>query len=171
MASEKVLASKKEKVAQLVELLKNSKAGALVDYEGITVEEDTKLRKDMRENNIKYFVEKNTMLRLAFKEAGIEGLDESLNGATAIAVSPDDETAPARMLGKYAEQMGENKFNLKAGFIGTTVYDQAGVTALSKIPNKETLLAQLVGSLQGPLTKLAATIKAVADKKAEEGAA
>jgi large subunit ribosomal protein L10 len=171
MASEKVLATKKEKVAQLVELLKNSKSGALVDYEGITVEEDTKLRKDMRENNVKYFVEKNTMLRLAFKEAGIEGLDDVLNGATAIAVSADDETAPARLLGKYAEKMGDDKFNLKAGFIGTTVYDQAGVTALSKIPGKETLLAQLVGSLQGPLTKLAATIKAVADKKAEEGAA
>jgi large subunit ribosomal protein L10 len=171
MASEKVLATKKEKVAQLVELLKNSKSGALVDYEGITVEEDTKLRKDMRENNVKYFVEKNTMLRLAFKEAGIEGLDDVLNGATAIAVSADDETAPARLLGKYAEKMGDDKFNLKAGFIGTTVYDHAGVTALSKIPGKETLLAQLVGSLQGPLTKLAATIKAVADKKAEEGAA
>ncbi len=171
MASEKVLATKKEKVAQLADLLKNAKSGALVNYQGITVEEDTKLRKDMRENNINYFVEKNTMLRLAFKEAGIEGLDEVLNGATAIAVSTDDETAPARLLGKYAEDFGDNKFDLKAGFIGTTVYDKAGVTALSKIPGKETLLAQLVGSLQGPLTKLAATLKAVADKKAEEGAA
>jgi len=170
MASEKVLAAKKEKVAKLAELLKNSKSGAIVNYEGITVEEDTKLLREMRENNISYFVEKNTMLRLAFKEVGIEGLDDVLNGATAIAVSADDETAPARILGKYSEDFGE-KFNLKAGFIGTTVYDQAGVTALSKIPGKETLLAQLVGSLQGPLTKLAATIKAVADKKAEEGAA
>lgn len=171
MASEKVLASKKEKVAQLAELLKNSCAGALVNYEGITVEEDTKLRREMRENNVTYFVEKNTMLRLAFKEAGIEGLDDVLNGATAIAVSADDETAPARILGKYAEDFGDKKFDLKAGFIGTTIYDQAGVVALSKIPSRETLLAQLVGSLQGPLTKLAATLKAVADKKSEEGAA
>ena len=171
MASEKVLVSKKEKVAKLAELLKNSKSGALVDYEGITVEEDTALRREMRENNISYFVEKNTMLRLAFKEAGIEGLDDVLNGATAIAVSADDETAPARILGKYAEKLGDDKFNLKAGYIGQTVYDQAGVTALSKIPGKETLLAMLVGALQGPLTKFAATIKAVADKKSEEGAA
>lgn len=171
MASEKVLASKKEKVAKLAEMIKNAKSGALVDYEGITVEQDTKLRKEMRENNVTYFVEKNTMLRLAFKEAGIEGLDEVLNGTTAIAISNDDETAPARLLGKFGEDMDEGKFELKAGFIGTTVYDKAGVTALSKIPGKETLLAQLVGSLQGPLTKLAATIKAVADKKAEEGAA
>jgi large subunit ribosomal protein L10 len=171
MASEKVLASKKEKVAALAELLKNSCSGALVDYKGVTVEEDTKLRREMRENNVTYFVEKNTMLRLALKEAGIEGLDDVLNGATAIAVSADDETAPARILGKFSEEMGEGKFELKAGFIGTTIYDQAGVTALSKIPSKETLLAQLVGSLQGPLTKLAATLKAVADKKSEEGAA
>jgi large subunit ribosomal protein L10 len=171
LASEKVLASKKEKVAKLAEMIKNAKSGALVDYEGITVEQDTKLRKEMRENNVTYFVEKNTMLRLAFKEAGIEGLDEVLNGTTAIAISNDDETAPARLLGKFGEDMDEGKFELKAGFIGTTVYDKAGVTALSKIPGKETLLAQLVGSLQGPLTKLAATIKAVADKKAEEGAA
>lgn len=169
MASEKILSAKKEKVAQLAEMLKNAKSGALVDYEGITVEEDTKLRREMRESNVKYFVEKNTMLRLAFKEAGIEGLDDVLNGATAIAISEDDETAPARTLGKYSDEFGE-KFNLKAGFIGNTVYDQAGVTALSKIPGKETLLAQLVGSLQGPLTKLAATLKAVAEKKEEEAA-
>ena len=170
MASEKILASKKEKVAALAELLKNSCSGALVDYEGITVEEDTKLRREMRVNNVQYFVEKNTMLRLAFKEAGIEGLDDVLNGATAIAISNDDETAPARILGKFADDFGDAKFELKAGFIGTTVYDKAGVTALSKIPSKETLLAQLVGSLQGPLTKLAATLKAVADKKSEEAA-
>lgn len=169
MASEKVLETKKQRVAELAELIKNAKSGALVDYQGVTVEEDTKLRRDMRENNVHYFVEKNTMLRLAFKEAGIEGLDEVLNGATALALSDEDETAPARLLGKYSEEFKE-KFNLKAGFIGTTVYDQAGVTALSKIPGKETLLAQLVGSLQGPLTKLAATLKAVADKKSEEAA-
>ncbi|MBR1723651.1 MAG: 50S ribosomal protein L10 [Ruminococcus sp.] len=169
MASEKVLETKKQRVAELAELIKNAKSGALVDYQGVTVEEDTKLRRDMRENNVHYFVEKNTMLRLAFKEAGIEGLDEVLNGATALALSDEDETAPARLLGKYSDDFGE-KFNLKAGFIGTTVYDQAGVTALSKIPGKETLLAQLVGSLQGPLTKLAATLKAVADKKSEEAA-
>lgn len=169
MASEKVLETKKQRVSELAELIKSAKSGALVNYQGVTVEEDTKLRRDMRENNVQYFVEKNTMLRLAFKEAGIEGLDDVLNGATAIALSTDDETAPARLLGKYAEEFND-KFDLKAGFIGTTVYDQAGVTALSKIPGKETLLAQLVGSLQGPLTKLAATLKAVADKKSEEAA-
>ena len=171
MASEKVLAAKKEKVDKLTELLKNSAAGVLVDYKGITVEEDTKLRKELREGGVHYFVEKNTLLLRAFQNCGIEGLEESLNGTTAIALSNDDQTAPARILGKFAEQAGDEKFNLKAGYVEGTVYDQAGVVALSKIPSKDTLLAQLVGSLQGPLQKLAATVKAVADKKAEEEAA
>lgn len=171
MASEKVLAAKKEKVDKLTEMLKSSAAGVLVDYKGITVEEDTKLRKELREGGVHYFVEKNTLLLRAFQNCGIEGLEESLNGTTAIALSNDDQTAPARILGKFAEQAGDEKFNLKAGYVEGTVYDQAGVVALSKIPSKDTLLAQLVGSLQGPLQKLAATVKAVADKKAEEEAA
>lgn len=100
----------RRKSSRSLSLLKNSCSGALVDYEGITVEEDTKLRREMRENNVQYFVEKNTMLRLAFKEAGIEGLDDVLNGATAIAISNDDETAPARILGKFADDFGDAKF-------------------------------------------------------------
>ena len=171
MPSNAVLEAKKAKVDQLTELIKNSVSGVLVDYKGITVEEDTKLRKELREGGVHYFVEKNTLLLRAFQNCGIEGLEESLNGTTAIALSNDDQTAPARILGKFAEQAGDDKFNLKAGYVEGTVYDQAGVVALSKIPSKDTLLAQLVGSLQGPLQKLAATVKAVADKKAEEEAA
>lgn len=171
MPSNAVLEAKKAKVDQLTELIKNSVSGVLVDYKGITVEEDTKLRKELREGGVHYFVEKNTLLLRAFQNCGIEGLEGSLNGTTAIALSNDDQTAPARILGKFAEQAGDEKFNLKAGYVEGTVYDQAGVVALSKIPSKDTLLAQLVGSLQGPLQKFAATVKAVADKKAEEEAA
>ena len=171
MPSNAVLEAKKAKVDQLTEVLKNSVSGVLVDYKGITVEEDTKLRKELREANVNYFVEKNTMLLRAFKECGIEGFEEALNGTTALAVSNDDQTAPARILGKFAEKAGDEKFNLKAGYVEGEVYDQAGVVALSKIPSKDTLLAQLVGSLQGPLQKLAATLNAVADKKKEEEAA
>ncbi|MBP5579914.1 MAG: 50S ribosomal protein L10, partial [Ruminococcus sp.] len=166
-----VLEAKKAKVEKLTEIIKNSVSGVLVDYKGITVEEDTKLRKELREAGVHYFVEKNTMLLRAFKECGIEGFEEALNGTTALAVSSDDQTAPARILGKFAEKAGDEKFNLKAGFVEGEVYDQAGVVALSKIPSKDTLLAQLVGSLQGPLQKLAATLNAVADKKKEEEAA
>ena len=158
MPSEKTLSAKKERVAQLVEMLKNSAAGVLVDYKGITVEEDTKLRKELREAGVSYFVEKNTILRFALKEAGLDGITNVLEGTTAIAISNDDQTAPARILGK---------FFLKAGYIGEDVYDEAGVKALSKIPSRETLLAQLVGSLQGPIQKLAATLQAVVDKDNE----
>lgn len=168
MPNENVLNQKKAKVAEIVELLKSGTAGVLVDYTGISVEDDTKLRKELREAGVKYFVEKNTLLRRAMDEVGLDALTDVLNGATAIAVSESDETAAARILGKYAEE--HENFKLKAGFIGSETYDEAGVKAISKIPSKEALLAQLVGSLQGPMQKLAATIAAVAEKKEGEAA-
>lgn len=171
MPSEKVLLAKQARVAELTDLIKNSAAGVLVNYEGISVEEDTKLRKEMREAGVSYFVEKNTLLKFAFKNAGLDDITNVLEGTTAIAISNDDQTAPARVLGKFAETTGDEKFNLKAGYVEGVVYDQAGVIALSKIPSKDVLLAQLVGSLQGPMQKLAATVQAVADKKSEEEAA
>lgn len=164
MPNQNILNQKKQKVAEITEMLKTSAAGVLVNYSGISVEDDTKLRKELREAGVKYTVEKNTLLRFAMNDAGLEGLTEVLSGATAIAVS-DDETAAARILGKYAED--HDNFVLKAGFIGTELYDAEGVKALSKIPSKETLLAQLVGSLQGPVQKLAATLQALADKNEE----
>ncbi|MBR4223491.1 MAG: 50S ribosomal protein L10 [Oscillospiraceae bacterium] len=169
MPSAKALESKQAKVAQLTELLKGAASGVLVDYKGITVEEDTKLRRELREAGVNYFVEKNTMLRRAFAEIGLDGLSDVLEGATAIALSENDETAPARILGKFAEAH-DDKFELKAGFIGTEVYDKAGVTALSKIPSKEVLLAQLVGTLQGPIQKLAATLLSLKEKQEGEAA-
>lgn len=170
MPSAKILESKQARVEALTEMLKNATAGVIVDYKGITVEEDTKLRKELREAGVNYFVEKNSMLRFAAKNAGLEGLTEVLKGTSAIALTNGDETAPARILGKFAEE-AKDKFNLKAGFIGEEIYDEKGVTALSKIPSKETLLAQLLGSLQAPMQNLAATLQALVDKKNEEEAA
>lgn len=169
MPSEKVLEAKKAKVEQLTEMLKGAVSFVLVDYKGITVDEDTKLRRDLREANVHYSVEKNTMLRFALKNAGIEGFDDVLEGTTAIAFSTDDQTAPARILGKFASD-AEDKFNLKAGMVEGQYYDEKGVIALSKIPSKDVLLAQLVGSLQGPIQKLAAVLKAVADDKTDDAA-
>jgi len=169
MASEKILESKKAKVAALTEKLQNSVSFVLVDYKGITVEEDTKLRKELREAGVSYTVEKNSMLRFALKGI-VDSFEDVLHGTTAIAVSNDDQTAAARILGKFAESKPET-FNLKAGYVDGVAYDTAGVMALSKIPSKDVLLAQLVGSLQGPLRKLAATLQALADKKNEEEAA
>ena len=164
MPSEKILLQKQEKVAQLTELLKGAAAGVIVDYKGITVEEDTKLRKELREAGISYSVEKNSLLRFAMKNVGLDGITGALEGTTAIAISTEDQTAPARILGKFAENK-KDYFNVKAGFIGEEIYDEKSVMALSKIPSKEILLSQLVGSLQGPMQKLAAIIKAVADSK------
>ena len=169
MPSAQVLESKKARVEAITEHLKGAAAGVLVDYKGISVEDDTKLRKELREAGVKYYVEKNSMLRFALHNVGIEGLDYVLEGTTAIALSDEDQTAPARILGKYIEGADEKStFSMKAGFIGTELYDAQGVLALSKIPSKEVLLAQLLGSLQSPLQKFAATVQAVADKKAEE---
>ncbi len=170
MASEKILEVKKAKVVALEELLKNSVSFVLVDYKGISVEDDTKLRKELRESGVHYVVEKNSLLRFAFKNMGIDAFDEVLHGTTAVALSNDDQTAPARILGKFAEEH-EEYFNLKAGYVEGVAYDAAGVAKLSKIPSKETLLAQLVGSLQGPIQKLAATLQAVVDSKSEDTAA
>ncbi|MDR0947458.1 MAG: 50S ribosomal protein L10 [Ruminococcus sp.] len=171
MASEKALNTKKARVAELVETIKGSSAGVVVDYKGINVADDTKLRKELREAGINYFVEKNSILRRAFADAGIDGLEDVLKGSSAVALSSTDQTAPARILGKFSESVAaKNIFKLKAGYIDGTIYDAVGVTKLSKIPSREILLAQLVGSLQGPMQKLAATLQALADKKQEETA-
>lgn len=164
MPSEKALLKKQKKVEELTELLKGAAAGVLVDYKGISVANDTKLRKELREAGVKYSVEKNSQLRFALKNIGLEELDSVLEGTTALAISTEDQTVAARILGKYSEE-SKGKFILKAGFIGKEVYDEKGVMALSKIPSRDILLSQLVGSLQGPMQKLAAIVKAVADQK------
>lgn len=170
MPSAKILEAKKALVKDLNEKIVSSLAGVVVAYNGISVADDTKLRKELREAGVHYVVEKNSMLRFAFKNMGIDAFDEVLHGTTAVALSKDDQTAPARVLGKFAEDH-EDFFNLKAGYVEGVAYDAAGVEKLSKIPSKETLLAQLVGSLQGPIQKLAATLQAVVDSKSEDTAA
>jgi large subunit ribosomal protein L10 len=168
MPGAKVLKAKQQRVADLVELINKSESGVLVSYKGINVADDTKLRKELREAGVNYFVEKNTLLKRAFEQTGLSELDYTLEGTTAIAISDGDQTAPARILGKYSET--NPVFELKAGYIGKEIYDKNGVQALSKIPSKEALLSLLVGSLQGPIQKLAATLKAVQEKKENEAA-
>ena len=170
MPSAKILEAKKALVADLNEKIAGSLAGVVVAYNGISVADDTKLRKELREAGVHYVVEKNSMLRFAFKNMGIDAFDEVLHGTTAVALSKDDQTAPARVLGKCAADH-EDFFNLKAGYVEGVAYDASGVEKLSKIPSKEVLLAQLVGSLQGPIQKLAATLQAVVDSKSEDTAA
>ncbi len=163
MPSEKILQQKQAKVEALTEQLKNAVSCVLVDYKGISVADDTKLRRELREAGVSYSVQKNTLLRFALHNVGYEQFDDVLEGTTAIAISDNDQTAAARILGAYAEK-SDGKFQLKAGFVEGEVYDAAGVTALSKVPSKDVLLAQLVGALQGPYQKLAATLQALVDK-------
>ena len=170
MPSAKILEAKKALVADLNEKIAGSLAGVVVAYNGISVADDTKMRKELREAGVHYVVEKNSLLRFAFKNMGIDAFDEVLHGTTAVALSKDDQTAPARVLGKFAADH-EDFFNLKAAYVEGVAYDASGVEKLSKIPSKEVLLAQLVGSLQGPIQKLAATLQAVVDSKSEDTAA
>ena len=114
MPSEKVLEAKKAQVAETVEILKAAQTGVLVDYRGLNVEEDTELRRKLREANVKYFVIKNTLLRLAAKEVGLDALDEALHGPTAIAVSSEDAVAPAKVIADFAKdslQISNNFIN------------------------------------------------------------
>ena len=153
-------------VAELAEQMKAASSGVLVDYKGINVEDDTKLRADMRKNNVDYRVIKNTLIRFAAKEAGLEGLDDVLNGTTALAISADDVIAPAKVVAEYAKK-DENIYNIKAGFIEGKVVSVEEIMQLANLPSKEILLGRLVGGLQGPIFGLALVLKAIADKKAE----
>ena len=117
MPNAKVLAEKQAVVASMVEKLKNAHAGVLVDYKGITVEHDTKLRAELRKNNVEYSVVKNTLTRFAAKEVGFEALDPVLNGTTALAISMDDSIAPARVISDFIKKNPKVPFEIKAGFV------------------------------------------------------
>ncbi|NBK78870.1 50S ribosomal protein L10 [bacterium D16-76] len=149
MPSEKILVQKQQQVAALKEAFEKANVGVLVNYSGITVEKDTKLRKQLREAGCEYKVVKNTLLSRAFKDAGIDGLDECLNGTTAIAYSENGYTEAPKILSDYAKD-NEN-FQVKAGFIDGGAVDTKSIDALAKLPPKEVLLAQVLGGLNGPI--------------------
>ena len=165
MPSKSILEQKQQIVADLAEQMKNSVSGVLVNYQGITVENDTKMRKALREAGVKYMVQKNTLTGRACDEVGFSELKQYLSGMTAIAISEKDAVAPAKVLKEYAEKI--DSFNILAGYVDGAVIDAATVNALAEIPNKETLIAKLLGSIQSPLYKFAYAIKAVCDKDGE----
>ena len=162
MPNAKVLEEKKAVVASLVEKIKNSPAGVLVDYKGINVEDDTKLRKQLREAGVEYAVIKNTLIRFAAKGTAFEALEPNLEGPTALAVSKDDATAPARILAEFAKTAP--KLELKASVVEGTYYDQAGTQVIATIPSREVLLGKLLGSIQSPITNLARVLNQIAEK-------
>lgn len=164
MPSQKVLEAKQQAVAVITEQLKGCTTGVFVDYSGISVADDTVLRKQLREAGVKYTVVKNTLTKFAAKEAGIEGLDDILNGTTALAVC-DDHVSAAKIIGEFAEK-NEN-FKIKGGIMEGNAISVAEVEKLSKMPNKEQLLCMLLYALNGNISGLARALQAVADQKNE----
>ena len=155
-------------VAEISELLNGAQTAVVVDYRGLTVEQDTQLRKQLREAGVTYKVYKNTMIRFAAKGTAFEALEPNLEGPTALAVSKTDATAPARVLHNFGKD--HKKLELKAGIVDGIVYDKAGVEKLATIPSKEVLIAKLLGSFKAPLSNLAYLLNAIKEKKESESA-
>ena len=162
MPSEKILEQKKKVVSELADTLSSSVAGVIVDYKGITVDEDTKLRKELREAGVYYAVVKNTLLRLAIGDSELKEIDDVLNGTTAIAISKTDHTAAARILCKYAE--GHDNFKVKSGFLEGKVVDIATIESLAKLPTREVLLATVCNAFNAPIAAFARAVQAIVDK-------
>ncbi|MBE6563186.1 MAG: 50S ribosomal protein L10 [Ruminococcaceae bacterium] len=165
MPSVKVLEQKKAIVADLAEKFGKAASGVLVKYQGITVEQDTKLRASLREAGVEYAVVKNTLIGRACDEVGFGAMKEHLEGMNAIAISYDDPVAPAKILKQYAEKI--ECFELRAGFLDGAVIDTATVEALADTPTKEVMIARILGSIQGPITGLAVALNAVVEKGGE----
>lgn len=149
-------------VAEISEAIKNAQSVVLVDYRGLTVEQDTALRKQLREAGINYKVYKNTMMNFAFKGTDFESLAPFLEGPSAIAISDTDATAPAREIAKFAKTA--SKLEIKAGVVEGTVYDAKGMAEISQIPSRDELLSRLLGSMQSPVTNFARVMKQLAEK-------
>ena len=149
-------------VAEISEAIKDAQSVVLVDYRGLTVEQDTNLRKQLREAGVTYKVYKNTMMNFAFKGTDFEGLAPYLEGPSAVAISTTDATAPARILAKFAKEA--KALEIKAGVVEGIVYDANGMQAIAQIPSREELISKLLGSLQSPITNFARVMNQLAEK-------
>lgn len=152
-------------VQEIAENIKDAQSVVIVDYRGLTVAEDTQLRKQLREAGITYKVYKNTLMNFAFKGTEFESLTDMLEGPNAIAVSKDDATAPARILAQFAKKAPA--LEIKAGVVEGNFYDAEGMKAISSIPSREELLSKFLGSIQSPITNFARVIKQIAEKDGE----
>src|SRR5574344_1465844 len=148
---------KKPVVDEISALLKDAKSAVLVDYRGLTVEQDTALRKQLREAGVVYKVYKNTMIKFAIKGTEFEELGQHLDGPTAIAIAAEDATAPARVLYNFAKTA--EALELKAGVVEGAYYDADGIKVIATIPSREELLSKFLGTIQSPITNFARVIK------------
>ncbi|MCH5316697.1 MAG: 50S ribosomal protein L10 [Eubacterium sp.] len=162
MPSTAILEKKQAQVAALAERIKSSIAGVVVDYKGINVADDTKLRKELREAGVEYTVVKNTMLKRAADDAGLSGLDDVLEGTTALATSADDYVASARILQKFADT--HKNFTLKSGYLDGAVISTEKLQSLAKLPSREVLLATVCSVFNAPIAAFARGVKAIVEK-------
>jgi large subunit ribosomal protein L10 len=176
MPSEKVLNEKKEMVVQLTDKLKKSESIVLADYRGLTVGQDTELRSALRKAGVEYRVLKNSLIRFAAKESGLEELEPYLVGPTALAISDSDPIAPAKVLHEYSKKF--NKLELKAGVVEGKILDINGIKAIADLPPREVLIAKVLGGFNAPITGfvnvlsanirgLVVALNAIAEKKSE----
>lgn len=164
MPNAKVLSEKQAIVAALTEKMQKSASGVFVDYKGISVTDDTALRRDCREAGVDYAVIKNNLLRFAINNVGYGELDPILNGTTSLALCEEDALAPMRVLNKYVKQFNGEFFAIKGGFMDGKILSLDEIKALANLPSKEVLQAQALGTLLAPITSLAIVIKAIAEK-------
>ena len=162
MPSASVLEQKKAIVESVADRINNSVAGVIVDYKGISVADDTALRKELREAGVEYTVVKNTLIKLAIKGTALEGMSDVLDGTSAIATSKEDYVAAARILNKYAE--GHDNFNLKAGYLEGEVISMDKLMELATLPSRETLLSMVANVFSAPIAGFARAVQAIADK-------
>ncbi|MFA6866721.1 MAG: 50S ribosomal protein L10 [Clostridia bacterium] len=151
------------KVIEIKEKLNGVMSFILIDYKGITVAEDTELRKEYRQENVLYHVYKNRLLKIALNELGYNQFDDALNGTTAIAIGTGDIAAPARIAVAKAKKF--KKLKLKCGFVDGSYLDEEGVKVLATLPSKEVLISQLLGMLQAPIASYARVLNSIAEKK------
>ena len=166
MPNAKVLSEKQTIVEALTERIKSASAGVFVDYKGITVEQDTALRTDMRKEGIDYSVVKNTLVRFAINNAGLNELDDVLNGTTSLATSAGDPIAPFRILNDYSKKLND-KFNIKAAFMEGKILSAAEIEELASLPSKEALVSVVLGTMLAPITSLAVVLDQIAKKSGE----
>ena len=153
---------KKPIVEEISAAIKDAQSVVLVDYRGLTVEQDTKLRKELREAGVNYKVYKNTMMNFAFKGTDFESLAPYLEGPSAVAISTSDATAPARVLAKFAKSA--EALEIKAGVVEGTLYDANGMKSIASIPSRDELLSKLLGSIQSPIANFARVMNQLAEK-------
>lgn len=159
------VAEKEPVVREIAERIDGAQAAVLVDARGLTVAQDTALRKELRQAGVLYKVYKNTMMHRAFENTDYAQLDENnlLNGPSALAISKDDPAAPARVLVKFAKTA--KQLEVKGGIIEGKYYDAQGLVAIADIPSREVLLSKLLGSIQSPIANFARVVKQIAEKQ------